>query len=104
MSDILRIAVQKSGRLSDGSLDLIRECGINFSKRGGTLRSAAYNFPIEFLYLRDDDIPGYVADGGADIGICGENEVVEKDKDIIIHKKLGFSKCRLSIGVPRELD
>ena len=78
MSTKLRIAVQKSGRLSESSLELITECGINFSKAGGKLKSEAYDFPLEFLYLRDDDIPGYVADGVADIGVVGENVLVEK--------------------------
>ncbi len=104
MSEILRIAVQKKGRLSEDSLKLIKESGINFSKSGGTLKSNAYNFPLEFLYLRDDDIPGYVQDGVADIGIVGENVYVEKDKDVEVIQLLGFSKCRLSIGVPKEFD
>lgn len=104
MSEILRIAVQKKGRLSEDSLKLIKESGINFSKSGGTLKSNAYNFPLEFLYLRDDDIPGYVQDGVADIGIVGENVYVEKDKTVEVIQLLGFSKCRLSIGVPKEFD
>ncbi len=104
MSEILRIAVQKKGRLSEDSLNLIKESGINFSKSGGTLKSNAYNFPLEFLYLRDDDIPGYVQDGVADIGIVGENVYVEKGKSVEVIKELGFSKCRLSIGVPKEFD
>ncbi len=104
MGEILRIAVQKKGRLSDDSLKLIKECGITFSKSGGTLRAEAYNFPLEFLFLRDDDIPGYVQDGVADIGIVGENEHVEKRKDVSLLKRLGFSKCRLSIGVLKSVD
>lgn len=104
MPELLRIAVQKSGRLSEDSLSLIKECGINYSKSGGSLKAIAYNFPIEFLYLRDDDIPGYVADGVADIGIVGENVAAEKGKDVAQILKLGFSKCRLSIGVPKEMD
>ncbi len=102
MAEILRIAVQKKGRLSEDSLNLIKQCGINFSKSGGTLKSNAYNFPIEFLYLRDDDIPGYVEDGVADIGIIGENVLVEYKKNVDVVLRLGFSKCRLSIGVPKD--
>lgn len=101
MEQIIRIAVQKSGRLSDDSLSLIKECGIKFYNGTGKLKSTATNFPIEFLFLRDDDIPGYVADGVADLGIVGENELVEKDKDVLTLKKLGFSKCRLSLAIPK---
>lgn len=103
MPELLRIAIQKSGRLSEDSLSLIKECGINYSKSGGSLKAIAYNFPIEFLYLRDDDIPGYVADGVADIGIVGENVEAEKGKDVNSILKLGFSRCRLSIGVPKDM-
>lgn len=101
MENTIRIAVQKSGRLSDDSLALIKECGIKFYNGTGKLKSSATNFPMELLYLRDDDIPGYVADGVADLGIVGENEVVEKSKPVDIVKKLGFSKCRLSLAIPR---
>ncbi len=101
MEQIIRIAVQKSGRLSDDSLGLIKECGIKFYNGTGKLKSTSTNFPIEFLFLRDDDIPGYVADGVADLGIVGENELVEKDKDVTTLKKLGFSKCRLSLAIPK---
>ncbi|MEX2594533.1 MAG: ATP phosphoribosyltransferase [Anditalea sp.] len=101
MENIIRIAVQKSGRLSDDSLSLIKECGIKFYNGTGKLKSTATNFPMEFLFLRDDDIPGYVADGVADLGIVGENEVVEKDKTVDVLKKLGFSKCRLSLAIPK---
>jgi ATP phosphoribosyltransferase len=101
MEKIIRIAVQKSGRLSDDSLSLIKECGIKFYNGTGKLKSTSTNFPIEFLFLRDDDIPGYVADGVADLGIVGENELVEKDKEVVTLKKLGFSKCRLSLAIPK---
>jgi ATP phosphoribosyltransferase len=101
MEQIIRIAVQKSGRLSEDSLSLIKECGIKFYNGTGKLKSTSTNFPIEFLFLRDDDIPGYVADGVADLGIVGENEVVEKDKAVLTLKKLGFSKCRLSLAIPK---
>ena len=101
MEQIIRIAVQKSGRLSDDSLSLIKECGIKFYNGTGKLKSTSSNFPVEFLFLRDDDIPGYVADGVADLGIVGENELVEKDKEVLTLKKLGFSKCRLSLAIPK---
>lgn len=101
MEQIIRIAVQKSGRLSEDSLSLIKECGIIFYNGTGKLKSTSTNFPIEFLFLRDDDIPGYVSDGVADLGIVGENELVEKNKEVQILKKLGFSKCRLSLAIPK---
>ena len=100
----LKIAIQKSGRLSEDSLKLIKECGIKFSNGKGKLKAVADNFPLEFLFLRDDDIPGYVEDGVADLGIVGENVLVEYQKDVKLVKKLGFSKCRLSIGVDRNWD
>lgn len=104
MEQIIRIAVQKSGRLSDDSLSLIKECGIKFYNGTGKLKSTSTNFPVEFLFLRDDDIPGYVADGVADLGIVGQNELVEKDKEVLTLKKLGFSKCRLSLAIPKGED
>lgn len=104
MSNVLRLAIQKSGRLSEDSIKLIKECGIEFSSGGGTLKSVAYNFPIEFLFLRDDDIPGYVADGVADIGIVGENVSEEKRQKVRAVEKLGFSKCRLSIAVTKSFN
>ncbi|MFT4032290.1 MAG: ATP phosphoribosyltransferase [Siphonobacter sp.] len=99
--DFLRIAVQKSGRLSEDSLNLFKECGIKFDSGTGKLKSTSSNFPAEFLFLRDDDIPGYVADGVADIGIVGENVQAETAHQVETVKKLGFSKCRLSIAIPR---
>jgi len=101
---MLRIAVQKSGRLSEDSFRLIKECGIHFNNGVGKLKASSHNFPMEFLLLRDDDIPGYVADGVADIGIVGLNVVEEKEKDLDIVVKLGFSKCRLSLAIPRNED
>jgi ATP phosphoribosyltransferase len=101
MENVIRIAIQKSGRLSEDSLKLIKECGISFNNGTGKLKAQAENFPAEFLFLRDDDIPGYVADGVADIGIVGENVAVEKDKDLDTVYKLGFSKCRLSLAIPK---
>jgi ATP phosphoribosyltransferase len=98
----LRIAVQKSGRLSEDSLNLFKECGISVTNGMRKLRSQATNFPLEFLFLRDDDIPGYVADGVADLGIVGENVWYEKNGGLPIAHRLGFSKCRLSIAVPKE--
>ena len=99
--NILRIAVQKSGRLSESSLALIKECGIDFNNGTGKLKSEATNFPAELLFLRDDDIPGYVADGVADVGIVGENVMIEKAQHVELIEKLGFSKCRLSLAIPR---
>lgn len=99
----LKIAIQKEGRLSEKSLGLIEESGIRHnqdSKR--KLISLGDNFPIEILYLRDDDIPQYVADGVADIGIVGENEVMEKNRKVTIVERLGFSKCRLSLAIPQS--
>jgi len=102
MENRLRIAVQKSGRLSEKSLQIIRDCGIKFGSDSRLLKEEADNFPIEFLYLRDDDIPRYVYDGVADIGIVGRNEFDEQDLPLEVIRDLGFSKCRLSIAVPNE--
>ncbi|MCP9769826.1 ATP phosphoribosyltransferase [Lacihabitans sp. LS3-19] len=98
----IRIAIQKSGRLSEDSLELFKECGIKLEMGKGRLKSLSSNFNAEFLFLRDDDIPGYVEDGVADLGIVGENVLVESAKKVNLIKRLGFSKCRLSIAVPRE--
>ena len=102
MNEVLRLAVQKKGRLSDDSLLLIRECGIKFNDGNGRLVARAYNFPIEFLFLRDDDIPDYVADGVADIGFVGENVVLEEGKSVDILMRLGFSRCRLSLAISKS--
>jgi len=104
MSEILKIAIQKSGRLSEDSLNLIKECGVDFNKSDNKLTAKAFNFPLEFLFLRDDDIPGYVFDGVADIGIVGENVFIETGKAANVVEKLGFSKCRLSLAVPKAFD
>lgn len=104
MQEILKIAVQKSGRLSEQSLGLIKECGIEFSNGAGKLTAGAQNYPLEILFLRDDDIPGYVTDGVADIGIVGENVLQEKGVKADIKEKLGFGSCRLSIAVPKSFD
>ncbi|WP_299822201.1 ATP phosphoribosyltransferase [uncultured Pontibacter sp.] len=98
---MLRIAIQKSGRLSEESLKLIKECGISFINSSLKLKTESTNFPLEILYLRDDDIPGYVADGVADIGIVGENVLVEEGMQQLAVEQLGFSKCRLSLAVPK---
>ena len=98
----LRIAVQKSGRLSEKSLELLREAGISLSNGEGRLISIASNFPVEILYLRDDDIPGYVADKVADIGFAGENVILEKKCNVHVVNKLGFAKCRLSLAIPKN--
>ena len=99
----LKIAIQKDGRLSEKSLELIRESGIRHNQdTKRKLISLGENFPIEILYLRDDDIPQYVADGVADIGIVGENEVMEKDRKVEIVERLGFAKCRLSLAIPQS--
>lgn len=99
---MLRLAIQKSGRLSEDSLKLIRECGISFITSSLKLKTESTNFPLEILYLRDDDIPGYVADGVADIGIVGQNVLVEEGKQALTVEKLGFSRCRLSLAVPKS--
>jgi ATP phosphoribosyltransferase len=98
---LLRMAVQKSGRLSEDSLALFKACGIKFENGSGKLKSVSSNFPIEFLFLRDDDIPGYVEDGVADLGVIGQNVLVESEKNVLEIKELGFSKCRLSLAIPR---
>lgn len=98
----IRIAVQKSGRLSEESLKLFKECGIKFESGGSKLKTISSNFPIEFLFLRDDDIPGYVEDGVADLGVIGENVLMEHKRQVNIVKELGFSKCRLSLAIPRN--
>ena len=99
----LKIALQRSGKLADGSTELLRKCGICFSSGLGKLRTEAANFPLEIFLLRDDDIPDYVADGVADIGIVGENVLAEDPKHIDVLERLGFGRCRLSIAVPKTL-
>ena len=99
----LRIAVQKKGRLLDESIELLKECGIKIDNGRDQLKAIARNFPIEVLYLRNADIPQYIQDGVADIGIIGENTIIEKNKEVEIVKKLGFSKCRLSLATPKEM-
>lgn len=98
----LKIAIQKSGRLHDDSLRLLKECGIEISNGVNKLKSEASNFPMEVYFLRDDDIPQYVEDAVADIGFVGENIVYEKKKKVEVVEKLGFGKCRLAIAVNRR--
>ena len=102
MKNKLKIAIQKSGRLSESSLKLLKECGIDIDNGLNKLKAEASNFPIEVFFLRDDDIPQYVADGVADIGIVGENVLLEKNKSLKVVEKLGFGKCRLSIAIPKD--
>lgn len=102
MKKKLHIAVQKSGRLHDESLKLLNDCGISINNGKDQLKAAARNFPIEIFYLRNGDIPQYLRDGVVDIAIIGENLLVEKGNDISIKEKLGFSKCRVSIAIPKE--
>ena len=101
MSENLKIAVQKKGRLYDGSMALLKECGIDVSNGNNQLRVQAANFPLEVFFLRDDDIPEYVQDAVADIGFVGENVIAEKNKQVTSVEKLGFGKCRLSIAIPK---
>jgi ATP phosphoribosyltransferase len=101
MQTLLRIAIQKSGRLQEGSLELLKESGLSFSNGRDQLKTPARNFPVEVLFLRDDDIPQYVEDKVADVGIVGENIFAEKKKKNQLVKRLDFAKCRLSIAIPR---
>ena len=98
----LKLAIQKNGRLSEKSLKLLEECGIKISNGTRKLKAVSSNFPLEILFLRDDDIPQYVEQGVADIGILGLNEVLEQRKNIELVQKLGFAQCRLSLAIPKE--
>lgn len=101
---MLRIAVQAKGRLYEETMSLLTESGIKLESGKRLLLLPARNFPIEVLFLRDDDIPQSVADGVADIGVVGENEYAEKKKNVVITRRLGFSKCRLSLAIPKEQE
>ena len=101
---MLRIAVQSKGRLFEDTMDLLKETGIKISSSKRTLLVQASNFPLEVLFLRDDDIPQTVADGVADVGIVGENEFVERNENADIVRRLGFSKCRISLAIPKAID
>jgi ATP phosphoribosyltransferase len=98
----LKVAIQKSGRLNEDSMRLLKECGIDIANGVNRLKAEASNFPIEVYFLRDDDIPQYVEDAVADIGVVGENVVYEKNKKVEVVEHLGFGKCRLSIAVSRN--
>jgi len=99
---VLKIAIQKSGRLFDDSVKLLKDCGIDLKNGVNKLKTEADNFPLEVYFLRDDDIPQYVEDAVADIGIVGENVLFEKNKQVHTVERLGFGKCRLSIAVGRK--
>ena len=101
---MIRIAIQKSGRLNEDSLQLLKDCGISFDNGKDQLKAAAQNFPMEVFFLRNGDIPQYMRDGVVDLAILGENLLVEKGTDLEIIEKLGFSKCRVSIAVPKGTE
>lgn len=101
---ILRIAIQKSGRLYEDSVQLLKECGIDLRNVKDRLKTVSENFPLEVFFLRDDDIPEYVEDGVADIGIVGQNVLFEKGRKVDIVELLGFGKCRLSVAVPKSMN
>ncbi|MBK0380960.1 ATP phosphoribosyltransferase [Mucilaginibacter segetis] len=98
----LKIAIQKSGRLNEKSVELLKNCGLNFENYKSSLISPVSNFPLEILFLRDDDIPEYVQDGIADLGIVGENVIEETEVDVSYLQRLGFGKCSLKIAVPNN--
>ena len=100
----LKIAIQKSGRLNEGSLKLLKDCGIIIDNGKDQLKAPARNFPLEILFLRSSDIPQYVEDGVADAAIIGENVLIEKPKKVRIVQKLGFSRCRVSLAVPKNAN
>lgn len=99
---VLRIAIQKSGRLYDDSVKLLSECGIDLRNVKDRLRTESDNFPLEVFFLRDDDIPQYVEDGVADLGIVGENVLFERNRQVQVVEQLGFGKCRLAVAIPRS--
>ena len=100
----LKIAIQKSGRLNSESLDLLKTCGISIDNGKDQLKAFARNFPLEVLYLRNGDIPQYLRDGVVDIAILGENTLIEKGDNLPIVEKLGFSKCKVSIAIPKDME
>jgi ATP phosphoribosyltransferase len=100
----LKIAIQKSGRLNEDSLRLLKNCGISIDNGKDQLKASARNFPVEVLYLRNGDIPQYLRDGVVDVAILGENTLVEKGEDLDIIERLGFSKCRVSLALPKEVE
>jgi ATP phosphoribosyltransferase len=100
----LRIAIQKSGRLNEDSLKILKDAGISIDNGKEQLKASSRNFPLEAMYLRNGDIPQYLRDGVVDVAIIGENVLIEKGKDIIRGEKLGFSKCRVSLAVPKSME
>ena len=100
----LKIAIQKSGRLNEDSIKLLESCGIKIDNGKDQLKVSVPNFPIELLYLRNSDIPQYLEDGVVDVAIVGENLLIEKEKNVEIVQRLGFSKCRVSVAVPKEVE
>lgn len=103
MNKKIRIAIQKSGRLNEDSLQILKDCGISIDNGRDQLKANAANFPLEVFYLRNGDIPQYLRDGVVDIAIIGENVLIEKGEDIAIAQKLGFSKCRVSLAIPKGI-
>ena len=101
---MIRLAIQKSGRLNNDSLTLLKDCGINIENGKDQLKTSATNFPVEVFFLRNGDIPQYLRDGVIDLAIVGENLLEEKGSDLEIIEKLGFSKCRVSIAFPKEVE
>ena len=101
---MIRLAIQKSGRLNNDSLSLLKDCGINIENGKDQLKTSATNFPVEVFFLRNGDIPQYLRDGVVDLAIIGENLLEEKGSDLEIIEKLGFSKCRVSIAFPKEVE
>ncbi|MBP3944528.1 ATP phosphoribosyltransferase [Sphingobacteriaceae bacterium WQ 2009] len=100
----LKIAIQKSGRLNEKSVQLLKNCGLNFENYKSSLITTVGNFPLEILFLRDDDIPGYVAQGIADLGIVGENVIDETQAQVEYVQRLGFGKCNLKLAIPKDSD
>lgn len=100
----LKIAIQKAGRLNEESLQILKDCGISIDNGKDQLKASARNFPLEILYLRNGDIPQYLRDGVVDAAIIGENLLVEKGKDLAVIEKLGFSKCRVSLAIPKGVE
>jgi ATP phosphoribosyltransferase len=100
----LKIAIQKSGRLNEDSIQILKDCGISINNGNDQLKATASNFPLEVLYLRNSDIPQYLIDGVVDVAIVGDNLLVEKGKNIQVAEKLGFSKCKVSVAVPKNFQ
>ena len=104
MKEKIRIAIQKSGRLNEESLELLKDCGISIDNGKDQLKATSRNFPLEVLYLRNGDIPQYLRDGVVDIAILGENTLIEKGTDLPIVERLGFSKCKVSLAIPKGVQ